>query len=122
MIPLHAGVGTGYDASLATEAQGPDVWRSHSRDIPFNPSRGSVGVKAAWYWQAGANLRIGVDPAYVRACGKFLHQCQIARDLNHVHDVEGLIGNAALSQECPQRSLALGCDRAQRVHYEPSLF
>src|SRR5437773_270065 len=89
MVPLNTGVVTGYDPALATKAQGPDVWRTHPGDIPFNASRGSVN--AAWYWQTGANHRIGIDLAYVGPRGKFLHQRQIARDLNHVHNIEGLI-------------------------------
>src|SRR6476646_2132684 len=70
MVPLDTGVVTGYDSSLATEAQGPHVRRTDSRDIPFDPSRGSVCINAACYWQTGTNHRIGIDLAYVEPRGK----------------------------------------------------
>ena len=118
MVPLHTCVVASYHSSLTPEAEFPDSRGLYLGDVPFHPG-GLIGsVKGGGNRQCAAHVRIGVNLRDIGASGELFHQAAVACDLDHVHDPERLVRDAAFLQQRKDRRLGAVRNLAQRVDYE----
>src|SRR5207244_2954745 len=89
--------------------------------IPLNGIRLLGSIDGARYGQVCTDMWIGINLFDVAAQSEVVHQGSVSGHLDHVHDPERLVRNAAAVKHRDQGTLRPTRDLAQRTDYIPAL-